>query len=256
MKSCGYQNLNGVELKNGEGKIIIFYKLCFFFLDSKTYPLRSAQRNLNKSLFGAAYDSSSENKSTAAAAAHISKNNQSPESGGSGSGDIVYQHCKSEFTDFGHHMAPSSAAMSSTANGSNCVELAASTSSTISNNNNRLNNAYKELNHHQGVLSSATVSSVASTSATEIKSDSDSSREDGFALKNDVKLSQPSLFSSNLHHQNSKKSGNALISDLSMANFSPVDLPQVGHHDHGKFFWFFSFIYFAIVINISMLFFA
>lgn len=69
------------------------------------------------------------------------------------------------------------------------------------------------------------------------KSDSDSSREDGVALKNDVKLNNPSLLSPNLH-QDKNVIRNTLISE--MAHFSPVHIPHVD----GKLdFIFFSYFY-------------
>ena len=108
----------------------------------------------------------------------------------------------------------------------------------VGGNNNKL----KDNGSSSRIIRKQAISEGASSSGN--KSDSDSGREDGMALKNDVKLSNPALLSPNLNAIDSKKGvRNALISE--MANLSPVHIPHV---DNGKFLFFIVCIFFFLLM--------
>lgn len=187
---------------------------------SMTYPLRTAQRNLNKSLFGD--DSSTVNKSTL-------QKHQNPNNLPS------VESTFADLLDIGTNADSSYCSQSSNSNTELC--------STNSDGSSTLTSATRISNIFIKRQSGGDL--VCNRSS---KSDSDtSSKDDQLAVKNDVHLSNNLLASPNLQQPIKKGVRNALISET--GEFSPVHLPQVDHN--GKICFF---IFHLIVFCLNLIF--
>lgn len=170
------------------------------FIDSSsTYPTRTAQRNLNRSLFGADTDAP-----TADHPSHLSKHLTT---------DLFNARQSNEFTEL--------ISMTSDFAGPS------SPSSTTAAKTNSNNFSTRRQQQHD-VYVKKEPSEKPSNMNGNVGSDCER------ALRNDVTLSQQgsssSLFSPNMR----KVPTNGLMSELNMDSFSPVHMPQNEHQDHGE----------------------